>query len=126
MKKLKLFQKNLFYTFTVLMTVILVLHFAFYNFLPKLYLKIKHQSLDEHVEHLSQEISYQKEEDVFAIVEFFAYLSNTKIRLEMNHQKVNFFGLMPFEIKLDENINRKELEELQNELFVQTPGILNQ
>lgn len=126
MKKLKLFQKNFLYTFTVMMSVILMLHFAFYNFLPKLYLKTKHQSLDEHIERLSQEISYQKEEDVFAIVESFAYLSNTNIRLEMNHQKVNFFGLMPFEIELDENIDRKELEELQNELFVQTPGILNQ
>ncbi|MDE8339672.1 HAMP domain-containing sensor histidine kinase [Erysipelothrix rhusiopathiae] len=125
MNKLNLFQKNFIYTFSVLISVVLLIHGILYSFIPTLYLNQKHQDLKNLTQELSSYMNHMDNQSILDLSETFAYVNNTNMKVTINNQSYPYYGLMQFHIEFNEDLTIKEIQAIQSNLFVQTPGELN-
>lgn len=125
MNKLNLFQKNFIYTFFVLISVVLLIHGILYSFIPTLYLNQKHQDLKNLTQELSSYMNHMDNQSILDLSETFAYVNNTNMKVTINNQSYPYYGLMQFHIEFNEDLTIEEIQAIQSNLFVQTPGELN-
>lgn len=125
MNKLNLFQKNFIYTFSVLISVVLLIHGILYSFIPTLYLNQKHQDLKNLTQELSSYMNHMDNQSILDLSETFAYVNNTNMKVTINNQSYPYYGLMQFHIEFNEDLTIEEIQAIQSNLFVQTPGELN-
>lgn len=125
MNKLNLFQKNFIYTFSVLISVVLLIHGILYSFIPTLYLNQKHQDLNNLTQELSSYMNHMDNQSILDLSETFAYVNNTNMKVTINNQSYPYYGLMQFHIEFNEDLTIEEIQAIQSNLFVQTPGELN-
>ncbi|MDE8192659.1 HAMP domain-containing sensor histidine kinase [Erysipelothrix rhusiopathiae] len=125
MNKLNLFQKNFIYTFSVLISVVLLIHGILYSFIPTLYLNQKHQDLKNLTQELTSYMNHMDNQSILDLSETFAYVNNTNMKVTINNQSYPYYGLMQFHIEFNEDLTIEEIQAIQSNLFVQTPGELN-
>ncbi|WP_323611101.1 HAMP domain-containing sensor histidine kinase [Erysipelothrix enhydrae] len=125
MNKLNLLQKNFIYTFSVLISVVLLIHGILYSFIPTLYLNQKHQDLKNITQELTSYMNHMDNQSILKLSETFAYVNNTNMKVTINNQSYPYYGLMQFHIEFNEDLTIEEIQAIQNNLFVQTPGELN-
>lgn len=126
MKTLNLFKKNVIYTFSVLLIVIIIIHVLFFTMIPQVYLGNKRSELERITNELTEILENEDDKKVLNFAQNFAYATNTNVRLSLDEKEYTFFGLMNLDIKFDENLRPEEIESIQSNLFIQTPGILDQ
>lgn len=125
MNKLNLFQKNFIYTFSVLISVVLLIHGILYLLIPTLYLNQKHQDLNNLTQELTSYMTHMDNQSILDLSKTFAYVNNTNMRVTIKEQSYPYYGLMQFHIEFNEDLTTEEIQTIQNNLFVETPGELN-
>ena len=126
MKRLNLFQKHFVYTISVMLLIVILIHGLIYSLIPKVYLSQKRTQLETITTDLVDHLEGKSIQYAFDFTENFALMSGTNVNLATAQYRQTFLGLMQFDIHIREDLSLQELQELQENLFVATPGAIDQ
>lgn len=126
MKRLNLFQKHFIYTISVMLLIVILIHGLIYSLIPKVYLSQKRNQLETITTDLVDHLEGKSIQYAFDFTENFALMSGTNVNLATAQYRQTFLGLMQFDIHIREDLSLQELQELQENLFVATPGAIDQ